>query len=367
MKISRIPGCGSFGVFIDDVNFETITEEEWIEIGKIHLKELVTIIRGANIKRDVFYTFMKKWGKDRLNWAAMLFLKYPWANGDVDCIRNSPIVEQSDKDLIEEFVRVRIGGHRELGNILKVTGKKDKDGKRLGMFAEGELLWHSNESGDIAFTPGVALLAAQGTTKSSTGFMTTTDYYYKVSDSFRSEMDEMVLVHNFTPGKINPGLNDDQDNLMYKNMCPDPNTEIPLVIKSPGGIKGLHYSFNTVTGIKDMNSEDASSVLREIRKGLNTPDYSYDHWYQNDGDLVLFDNSITQHRRQGVTKDRVCFRYCYDYTYLQDAPYMPYSQQPYVDSYISRINNIIETLDHEEKDFLLPTDKYNYGTLKNND
>ena len=79
MNITRIPGCGSFGVFIDDVNFETITEEEWIEIGKIHLKELVTIVRGANIKRDVFYNFMKKWGRDRLNWSAMLFLKYPWA------------------------------------------------------------------------------------------------------------------------------------------------------------------------------------------------------------------------------------------------------------------------------------------------
>ena len=119
------------------------------------------------------------------------------------------------------------------------------------------------------------LIGVKGTTRSATGFMTTTDYYEGVSESFRSELDEMILIHNFTPGKINPGLNDMQDNLMYKNMCPFPDTEIPLVIQSPGCIKGLHYSFNTVTGIKGMSDHDAELVLSEIRKGLEP--YTYDH------------------------------------------------------------------------------------------
>ena len=42
------------------------------------------------------------------------------------------------------------------------------------MFAEGELLWHSNESGDIAFTPAVALLGVENVKQSATGFMVTT-------------------------------------------------------------------------------------------------------------------------------------------------------------------------------------------------
>ena len=111
----------------------------------------------------------------------------------------------------------------------------------------------------------------------------------------------MVLIHNFTPGRINPGLNAPQDNLMYKNMCPYPNTEIPLVIQSPGGIKGLHYSFNTVTGIKGMSEDESRFTLTQIRKGLS--EYTYDHWYQEDGDLCLFDNTIVQHRRLGHTKE----------------------------------------------------------------
>ena len=214
-----------------------------------------------------------------------------------------------------------------------------KNGKRMGIFAEGELLWHSNESGDICFTPGIALLGVKGTTRSATGFMTTTDYYEGVSESFRSELDEMILIHNFTPGKINPGLNDMQDNLMYKNMCPFPDTEIPLVIQSPGGIKGLHYSFNTVTGIKGMSDQDAELVLSEIRKGLEP--YAYDHWYKEDGDLLLFDNSIVQHRRLGAISDRLCYRYAYDYTNIQPEPYRPYFQKSFHREYLNKSEIIL--------------------------
>ena len=34
MKISKIPGLGRFGVFVDDVDFDHITDEEWMEIGR---------------------------------------------------------------------------------------------------------------------------------------------------------------------------------------------------------------------------------------------------------------------------------------------------------------------------------------------
>ena len=219
------------------------------------------------------------------------------------------------------------------------------------MFAEGELLWHSNESGDIAFTPAVALLGVENVKQSATGFMVTTPYYYGVSDSFRSELDEMVLIHNFMPGKINPGLNSPQDNLMYRNMCPDPDTEIPLVIQSPAGVKGLHYSFNTVTGIKGMSNSEAEKVLEEIRKGLQQ--YTYDYWWENDDDLLIFDNSIVQHRRLGDTTNRMCLRYQFDYTYLQykstKEAYIPYLQEPYIQRYKDRMTLIAKMLEHEGK------------------
>ena len=351
IRITNIPNLEGYGVFVDDIDFKNLTRTEWMDLGKLSMQKLVMIIRSTGLDSRSFHQVIKKWGKDRQNYAATLFARYPWANGQIDHIIASTEVPDEEKDIIREFQRVG-GCNQKTGNTLRVSGKKI-NGQRIGMFADGELLWHSNESGDIAFTPAVALLCAENMTNSATGFMVTTPYYYSVSDSFRSELDEMILIHNFVPGRINPGLNDPQDNLMYKNMCPDPDTEIPLVIKSPAGIKGLHYSFNTVTGIKGISNLEAKKVLAEIRKGLDP--YTYDYWWENNDDLLIFDNSIVQHRRLGDTTNRLCHRYQFDYTYLQykvtKQNYIPYFQDPYRSRYVMKMNIIGSMLKHEGKSF----------------
>ena len=336
IRITDIPNLEGYGVFVDGIDFKHLTREEWIDLGKLHLKKLVMVIRKSGLKnKKVFYRVLKKWGEHRQNYAAIVFSKYPWAEGQVEKLLSSSEVSQEDKEYIKEFKR--IGGHnRQEGNILRVTGKKI-NGYRTGLFAHGELLWHSNECGDLAFTPGVALLGQHGMTKSATGFMVTTPYYYSVSDSIRSELDEMVLTHNFVEGKINAN---GENNIVYKNMCPFPNTEIPMVIQSPAGIKGLHYSFNTVTGSNN------DRLLAEVRKGLEK--YTYDYWWENDDDLLIFDNTIVQHRRLGDTTDRLCLRYQFDYTYLHEGLYQPYLQEPYITRHTDRVQKFHKLLQHEK-------------------
>ena len=336
IRITDIPNLEGYGVFVDGIDFKHLTREEWIDLGKLHLKKLVMVIRKSGLKnKKVFYRVLKKWGEHRQNYAAIVFSKYPWAEGQVEKLLSSSEVSQEDKEYIKEFKR--IGGHnRQEGNILRVTGKKI-NGYRTGLFAHGELLWHSNECGDLAFTPGVALLGQHGMTKSATGFMVTTPYYYSLSDSIRSELDEMVLVHNFQDGKINV---EGENNLLYKNMCPEPDTEIPLVIQSPAGIKGLHFPYNTVTGSNN------DKLLAEVKKGLEK--YTYDYWWENDDDLLIFDNTIVQHRRLGDTTDRLCLRYQFDYTYLHEGLYQPYLQEPYITRYTERVQKFHKLLQHEK-------------------
>ena len=311
-RITDIPELEGYGVFVDDVNFKQLTKGEWKELGKLYMNKLVMIIRKSGLKnKKVFHKVLSKWGEHRQNYAAITFGKFPWAKGNIQEILDSPDVPDDEKEYIKEYKR--IGGlTREDGNILRVTGKKI-NGHHTGLFDHGELLWHSNECGDLAFTPGVALLGQHGMTKSATGVMVTAPYYNSISESMRSELDEMVLIHNFIEGKINVN---GENNIVYKNMCPEPNTEIPLVIQSPAGIKGLHYSFNTVTGSNN------DRLLAEVKKGIEK--YTYDYWWENDDDLMIFDNSINQHRRLGDTTDRLCLRYQFDYTYLQDDLYQPY-------------------------------------------
>ena len=334
-RITDIPELEGYGVFVDDLDFKNITLDEWMDLGKLYMNKLVMIIRKTKLKKKkVFHKVLSKWGEHRQNYAAITFGKFPWAKGNIHEILASPDVPADEKEYIKEFKR--IGGlTREDGNILRVTGKKI-NGYHTGLFDHGELLWHSNECGDLAFTPGVALLGQHGMTKSATGVMVTAPYYNSISDSMRSELDEMVLIHNFVDGKINAN---GENNIVYKNMCPEPNTEIPLVIQSPAGIKGLHYSFNTVTGSNN------DRLLAEVKKGIEK--YIYDYWWENDDDLMIFDNSITQHRRLGDTTDRLCLRYQFDYTYLHDGLYQPYLQEPFITRYTDRVTNFYKLLQHE--------------------
>lgn len=340
MKISKIPGLGRFGVFIDDLDFATITDEEWMEIGKLHMESLVTIIRNVKIDLKEYNRRIAQFGSPRTLAVINVCKKYGISTfsqlNRLSVAKKINGVEVSKED--REWFRMvmNVTALEEMGEItpvLRVSGKKDEKGNPLGMFAEGELLWHSNESGNLLFSPAVSLLGNSGMVGSSTGFVTTTDWYEDQSESFRSELDEMVLVHKFTPGRINPGLRAEQDEVMHRNMCPVDGTEIPLVIQSPIGIKGLHYSVNTIDSIKGMSKKDSDKVFERINKGLFTEKYIYDHWYKQDNDLLLFDNSITLHRRLGGITNRMAYRIQYDYCHISPPNWQPYFSEPYQSQY----------------------------------
>jgi alpha-ketoglutarate-dependent taurine dioxygenase len=355
MKITKIPGLGQFGVFIDDLDFDHVTQEEWMEIGQLHLKSLVTIIRNANLTPDRYQSMMEQWGSYRDINTYKTCKKYRATMGQlIGKVKTGDTRDMDPEDIgwVQGVINILLTEGNHVYKVMKVTGRRNKNGEAEGMFAEGELLWHSNESGNLTFTPGVSLLAKEGVVGSATGFLTTTDWYEQQSNSFRSELDDMIVLHKFTPGKINPGLRDDQDFIMYKNMCPVDNTAIPLVIQSPGGFKGLHYSVNTVDQIQGMSPVESQKLFERINKELFVDKFIYDHWYQNDSDLCLFDNSITLHRRLGGITNRMCYRIQYDYSNLIDRPYEPYFQKSTARAYRKEIHDIIKYSDIT--DFKLP-------------
>lgn len=343
MKVSKIPGLGRFGVFIDDLDFTNLTDEEWYEIGQEHLKNLVTIIRNVKLTPAEYESWASKWITER-NISSYRILKKYNAKTIEELFSGNKHLDQEDLNwLIHIFNLVPRDEGGPKTRMLRVTGKKDARGIPLGMFAEGELLWHSNESGNLVFAPGVSLFGHTGVVGSATGFVTTPDWYEEQTESFRSELDEMIIQHKFTPGRINPGLREEQDDIMYRNMCPEPS-EIPLVIQSPIGIKGLHYSVNTIDSIKGMTKAESDAVFAYIDKTLFVDKYIYDHWYQQDNDLCFFDNSITLHRRLGGIENRMCYRIQGDYERLTPTLLNPYFQEPFSTKYETSLNDLKDLL-----------------------
>lgn len=346
MKTSKIPGLGTAGIFIDDLDLDCICDEEWMEIGSMHLKSLVTILRNVKCTKERYAELINKFGSARPT--AVTARKYKnkynksWDWVVSEAKKGSQLIDEIDRYAINtaESVTIRTDNGYAMA---KVAGGYDDQGTPLGFFSEGDLGWHSNESGTLTFAPGVALMGFQKMIGSSTGFLTTHDYYMSVSNAFRSELDDMIILHRYVPFKINPGNNQLQDQVLGINMCPVDDTEVPLVIKSPGGITGLHFSINTMDSIKGASKQESERVFNELKKALFDEKYIYDHWYQQDNDICLFDNSITQHRRLGYIDGRLGFRIPYDFTNLQTGPYQPYFQKEFQKKYNSEIREIVKT------------------------
>ena len=74
--------------------------------------------------------------------------------------------------------------------------------------------------------------------------------------------------------------------------------------------------------------KESQTFFDAIRKSLFQEKYIYRHKYQTDNDLLIFDNTITLHNREGQTKDRLAFRIPNDYSKLRDD-YNPYIQEPF--------------------------------------
>lgn len=327
MKIEKISGLGRFGHYIKDIDLKNISDDQWFEIGQIHLQGLVTIIKGNKLDPITYYDLMTKWGTVRYSRPLNFYLKY-----------GKPLKQLVLEDLLddEDKNELRLGRlwqvDKRRPGMVRVTGKLNHKGEPLGIFDNGELLWHSNECSDPAFVPGVSLMGYESMVGSCTGFVTTVDWFEKQSESFRSELRELVTVNNYRPASVNPVIKHEQEQFYKNNMCPIPNGEIPLVIKSPGGIEGLHIPSTTFDYFKGMSKEASKKIYDLIWDGIVVKEYVYEHWYESDNDILIFDNSITLHNRKiennGILPNRVGLRIQFDYNHLIKN-YSPFQQEDY--------------------------------------
>jgi alpha-ketoglutarate-dependent taurine dioxygenase len=343
MKFLKIPGLGRFGHYVDNVDFNTISKEEWLEIGKLNLKGLVTVLRNVTISKDQYPEGIKAFGPLESSLRSFLVKKY---GHDFDASDEETYKEFSEEE--KEFLRNKKSFFEktEKGTTLtRITGKLDEHGNPMGVFGSGDLAWHSNESAYLTFAPCVSLLGGAHMTNSSTGFLQTVDYYESITDSFRSELDEMILIHTYHPGIIDKHEKEDLilERQVRLTMCPENGLETPLVVTSPGGYRGLRYPMHTASGIKGMSKEDSDRVFAELNKHLLDPKNIFDHWYEQDNDLLLFDNSVTQHRRIGGHPDRLCYRYQYFPKNLIDGIWQPYDDPYYAEEY-NKIKTDIDQL-----------------------
>jgi alpha-ketoglutarate-dependent taurine dioxygenase len=342
MKLTPIPNFANRGIYIDDLDFNNLSVDEWVDLKtRLYSKYLLIIFRNANLPLTDYASRIAQWGTP--SFAFKYFLRkydisakeyFSETCNDLRKLYNlaqKHNISFDDLDIIEKAAEKvsKISDHNLV--IVKLIGKSETENKiKKSVILDGELAWHQDESMDIAFSDVISLYGNQSMTKSATGFVTTNKWYEDQSESFRSELDSMIATHTYKPTMFNKNLDPVEKRLIECSTGFD--NEIPLVINSPGGFKGLHYPLNTITGIVGMTDTESRSLFDYINKTLFVQEHMYDHWYQQDNDLIIFDNSITSHRRLGSTSNRVAYRTTF---YFQDLLVDRYIQQDYQEKYRS--------------------------------
>jgi alpha-ketoglutarate-dependent taurine dioxygenase len=181
---------------------------------------------------------------------------------------------------------------------------------------------------------------------SATCFVQTVDLYESLSESFRSELDEMILIHKYIPGRMNENEFTDPNLALHMRMafCPVDGVETPLVCTAPNGRRGLHYTVNSRAAIKGMSDEQTQKVFDELDRLVFNEKWVYNHWYEpNRRDLLCFDNSVTLHKRLGGLEDRKGFRMQFDLSPVIDHAWRPWQHLPEYDkAYYTRAKELAD-------------------------
>jgi len=157
---------------------------------------------------------------------------------------------------------------------------------------DGAVHWHSDSSYEAE--PGcVTMLFGKAAPDEGgeTHFASTTAAYEALPEGTRRRIDGLVALHEL--GRA-PWIEDETE--------PDPNRpprrtdapEHPLVMVHPvTGRKGI-FTSGTAYAIKGMADEDATAMIRELRRHVARPEFRTSYKVRP-GDIVLWDNFGTVH------------------------------------------------------------------------
>ena len=300
MQTLPLENFGSLGAQAVDINLQTASDEELKELGELVLNKLVVYVNAENasVTPERFQYIQTRWG-DPISSDAGKRLeervkKDGWNKLYVETARDMKAMR---KDMLPGMIRV--------------TGIKDKKGNRTGMFADGELDWHSNQQSDNdGYAPLIGLQGVEGTEGSSTEFLQTVDALNDLENDTRSEVEQLIAIHSFGADRISRGTSKSQALITNLQLVPEDNTEMPVLAIAPNGDKGMHFPWTSIVGFKDYTQEEFEKLFNYLVEHLWQDKYVYNHMWQ-DGEIVWMDQIVTLHRRPGSdTSKRLLHRMC---------------------------------------------------------
>jgi taurine dioxygenase len=232
----------------------------------------------------------------RLDDAATTAIKDAWLAHKVLVFHDQHLEED---DLVEfaqqlgdveiHLRQTRTTGRRE---VLLVSNIKD-EGKPIGRLGNQEFNWHMDQIFMAQPTAGTILYAVEVTPEGGdTWFCDLGAAYAALPAALKVKVEGRRAVHSAATADRRVGIA-----LTEEQRLQAPEITHPLVRTHPlAGEKGLYFSMNHTARIDGLSEEESLPLLDELRRHATQPSFVYAHHWRV-GDLVLWDNAATMHRR----------------------------------------------------------------------
>ena len=259
-RVAVAPTGKALGAEVQGVDLRAIGDEEFADIYRAWLDHSVLLFRGQNLTDEDLIAFSERFGD--LDWAP---------------------VQESGRRFVE--------GHPEIYVVSNVM----ENGVPIGSLGAGEATWHTDMS-YLHDPPKASILYALEVPPSggNTYFNTMYGAYEILPTSIKKRIEGKRLKHDAT---YNSGGYVRQGVTAVDDPVSSPGTYHPLVCTHPETKRRLLYLGRRRNAyIEGLSLTESESLLDELWLYANRAELEwYNEWRV--GDLVLWDNRCTMHRR----------------------------------------------------------------------
>jgi taurine dioxygenase len=237
------------------------------------------------IEADTFAAIHRAW----LDRQVLLFRDQRLADGDL--VAFSRRFGDLDEAPVQETGRRFVEGHPEIYVVSNVV----KDGVAIGSLGSGEAVWHTDMS-YLPDPPKASVLYALEVPAEGgdTSFCSMYAAWDQLPDPLRRRVAELRVKHDGTynsGGYIRQGVTPTDDPRT------SPGTLHPLVFVHPEtGRRALYLGRRRNAFIEGLSLDDSNTLLDDIWSEATRESLTWRHRWRA-GDLVLWDNRCTMHRR----------------------------------------------------------------------
>jgi taurine dioxygenase len=262
-KSSRLkvaPGGTALGAEIQGIDLKTLTDDEFGILYRAWLDHLAVLVRGQQLTDDDLIVFSRRFGE--LDWAP-----------------------------VQETGRRFVEGHPEIYVVSNVV----ENGVPIGSLGAGEATWHTDMS-YLDEPPKASILYALEVPHAggSTYFCSMYHAYDTLPEAVQHRIFGLTLKHDGTynsGGYVRHGITPTDDPVH------SPGAYHPLVCKHPEtGRRLLYLGRRRNAYVDGLSLSESEALLDELWSYATREDFAWHNRWRV-GDLVLWDNRCTMHRR----------------------------------------------------------------------